>query len=239
MKFYSIAGINVGYDCKYPLAKTRSQPYLCVEGGKAQFTIELNYDELEKSSTESSTMSIQDFEYMHLGSCFYKGLLKFGGFMLHASAVVVDGYAYCFSANSGIGKSTHTALWLEAFKAKNPFIINDDKPAIKLEDGRFFVYGTPFSGKYNVNVNTRVPLKAICFIERSESNSISRLKPADVFLRLLNQTVRPAEEELMDNLCDLIDKLLTQVPVYLLKCNISLEAAVMAYNEMSGLPENI
>ena len=158
--------------------------------------------------------------------------------MLHASAVVLDGNAYCFSAHSGTGKSTHTAQWLEHFKDRNPFIINDDKPAIKLEEDGFKVYGTPFSGKHDISVNTAVPLKGIAFIERSNTNSIRRLEPREVFSLLLNQTVRPKDEAKLDKLCELIDKLLTQVPVYLLRCNISHEAAQLAYDEMSGNNEN-
>ena len=234
MKFYSIAGVTVGYDAKYELTEKRSRPYLCKESGVADFIIKLDYDNLEKKALESPLMTEQDWEYMQMGSCFYKALLDFNGLLLHASAVVVDGQAYCFSAHSGTGKSTHTSLWMQLFKDKGAFLINDDKPALKYENGRFRVHGTPFSGKHDLNVNTSAPLKAICFIERSETNSISRLKPLQVFSLLLNQTIRPTDDAKLDKLCDLIDKLLTDVPVYLLKCNISLEAAQLAYNEMSG-----
>ncbi len=234
MKFYSIAGVTVGFETKYELTEKRSRPYLCKESGFADFIIKLDYNNIEKKALETPLMTEQDWEYMQMGSNFYRALLEFGGFMLHASAVVVDGQAYCFSAHSGTGKSTHTSLWLELFKDRGAFLINDDKPAIKLENGRFMVYGTPFSGKHDLNKNTSVPLKAICFIERAETNSITLLKPAEVFSLLLNQTIRPAEEAKLDKLCELIDKLLTDIPVYKLKCNISLDAAQLAYNEMSG-----
>ena len=100
------------------------------------------------------------------------------------------------------------------------------------------VYGTPFSGKHDISVNTAAPLKGIAFIERAETNSIRRLEPREVFSLLLNQTVRPKDEAKLGRLCELIDKLLTQVPVYLLRCNISHEAAQLAYDEMSGNNEN-
>ncbi len=234
MKFYSIAGVTLGYEAKYELTEKRSRPYLCKESGVADFIIKLNYNDIEKKALDTPLMSEQDWEYMQFGSNFYKMLLDYDGMMLHASAVVVDGQAYCFSAHSGTGKSTHTSLWMQLFKDKGAFLINDDKPAIKLENGKFKVYGTPFSGKHDLNVNTSVPLKAICFIERSETNEIIRLKPIQVFSLLLNQTIRPSDEERLDKLCNFIDKLLTDIPVYKLKCNISLEAAQLAYDEMSG-----
>ncbi len=240
MKYYSIAGLTVGYDCKYQLTEKRSRAYLCEKKPEvADFTIKIDYSDFEKQLLEMPLMTIQDLEYMRIGSCFYNALLEYSGFLLHSSAVVVDGQCYCFSANSGTGKSTHTSLWLKAFKEKGAFIINDDKPAIRLENGHFYVYGTPFSGKHDISVNTSVPLKAICFIERSETNSIVKLQPKDVFLRFLNQTLRFSDEEKMDKLCDLVDKLLTDIPVYLLKCNISLDAATLAYKEMSGSLETV
>ncbi len=238
MKFYNIAGVTVGYDCKYPETEKRSRPYLCKESGYADFVIKIDYDNFEESLAQMPLMTAELLEYMRIGGHFYTALLDFGGFMLHSSAVVLDGRAYCFSAHSGTGKSTHTTQWLEHFKDKDPYIINDDKPAIKLESGGFKVYGTPFSGKHDISKNIGVPLQAIAFIERAETNSIRRLAPQEVFSRLLNQTVRPNDEAKLDKLCELVDKLLTQVPVYLLSCNISHEAAQLAYDEMSGNNEN-
>ena len=74
--------------------------------------------------------------------------------LLHSSAVVVDGYAYLFSADSGTGKSTHTGLWKQHF-GDRAYIINDDKPAIRKVDGEWYVFGTPWSGKTDTSVNPR------------------------------------------------------------------------------------
>lgn len=239
MKFYNIAGINVGYDCKYPMTERRSKPYLCTESGYAEFCIKLDYSDFEESLVRMPYLTPETLEYMRFGSTFYRELLEYDGLMLHASAVVLDGKAYCFSAHSGTGKSTHTTQWMEHFADRDPFVINDDKPAIRFVDGKFYVYGTPFSGKHDISRNTRAPLQALCFIERSPVNSIVRLKPQQVFSLFLNQTVRPKEEEKLDKLCSILDRLLSTVPVYLLRCNISHEAAQLAYDEMSGSNENL
>ena len=87
--------------------------------------------------------------------------------MLHASAVVVDGDAYLFSAPCGTGKSTHASLWLKYLKHKNPYILNDDKPAIRIVNDNIYVYGTPFSGKTDKNKNEKANLKGIAFLEQS------------------------------------------------------------------------
>ena len=234
MNVYSIAGITVGYDAKYDMLKNRSVPYLCNEAQSVQVVIKPDYNEHEKSLPEYPLLDIQSLEYMFAGSVFYTALIDNGGFLLHASAVVVDGVAYCFSAPSGTGKSTHTSLWLDVFADKGAYIINDDKPAIKLVDGVPIVYGTPFSGKYDINVNTSVPLKAICFIERAETNSIKQITPFKAATMILDQTIRPEEESRMDRLFENIEAVVTRVPSFILSCNISRDAAILAYNEMSG-----
>ena len=234
MDVYSIAGITVGYDAKYDMLKDRSLPYLCESAESVQFTIKLDNDELEKSLPEYPLLDIQTLEYMRVGSLFYTALLDMGGFLLHASAVVADGVAYCFSAPSGTGKSTHTSLWLKEFADKGAYIINDDKPAIKVVDGVPLVYGTPFSGKFNKNVNTSAPLKALCFLERADVNSIRRITPFKAATMILDQTIRPDDEVRMDKLFENIEAVVTSVPSYILSCNISSEAALLASNEMSG-----
>ncbi len=234
MDIYSIAGLTVGYASKYDKLKNRSKPYLADEGTTAKYTIKLDYTELEKSLPQYPLLDIAALEYMRVGGYFYTALLDNDGFMLHASAVVVDGLAYCFSAPSGTGKSTHTSLWLDAFADKGAYIINDDKPAIKLVDGVPMVYGTPFSGKHDISVNTCVPLKALCFIQRSETNSIEKIAPLRAASLVLDQTIRPEDEGRMDRLFSTLEKVVMSVPSYVLSCNISKEAALLAYNEMSG-----
>ncbi len=233
MKFYSIADIIVSYDAKYDMLKKRSEPYRCDDAKCALLTVSLDYDELEKSLPQYPLLDIESLEYMTVGSRFYTALIDNGGFLLHASAVVVDGVAYCFSAPSGTGKSTHTSLWLKEFADRGAYIINDDKPAIKLVDGVPMVYGTPFSGKYDISVNTSVPLKALCFIERSDTNSISTVTPLKAATMILDQTIRPSDEALMDKLLKNLETVVMSVPSYVLSCNISSEAAIIAYNEMS------
>ncbi|MBQ9116882.1 MAG: hypothetical protein IJY04_07635, partial [Clostridia bacterium] len=68
-----------------------------------------------------------------------------GMFLFHCSAIAVDGQAYAFTAKSGTGKSTHTALWRKAF-GDRAVMVNDDKPIIGIKNGVATVYGTPWKG---------------------------------------------------------------------------------------------
>jgi hypothetical protein len=151
---------------------------------------------------------------------------------MHSSVVEVDGYAYAFTAKSGVGKSTHTALWLKNIPGAR--VLNGDKPLYRLEaDGGLTVCGTPWNGKHRLDTNCRAEIKAICKIEQAKENTISRASTAEMLLTVLNQTIRPADAVQMDNLLTLIDKLLRQVNIYKLGCNISREAAELSFNTMS------
>ncbi len=154
------------------------------------------------------------------------------GLVFHSSAVAVDGKCYLFTAPSGTGKSTHARLWKEYFgdRAK---IINDDKPIIRLQEGKAYAYGTAWSGKHRIDSDDKAEIKAICVLEQAKENSIKELSQKEILPVILNQTVRPSEIGKMDVLLERISNLLGCVKTYKLGCNISLEAVKLAYERMS------
>ena len=62
---------------------------------------------------------------------------------IHASVVQLDGRGYLFMGKSGTGKSTHSALWMQAFEGCE--LLNDDNPTLRLMGDEVWVYGTPWS----------------------------------------------------------------------------------------------
>lgn len=226
---YKIAGLHVRMD-SFGRTAEQAMPYRA-EPAATEITIQSNREMLKE---KYSHLSMDSCEYLGTGTSFSRQLLQFNGIVLHASAVVVDGHAYLFSAKSGTGKSTHTRLWLDQF-GDRAFILNDDKPALRLEDGIWYAYGTPWSGKYDISVNTRVPVVGICMIHRAEHNQIRQFFGPKAVFALLEQTIRPADPELRAKLMELLDKLMTMVPIWQLGCNMDPEAAVVSYEAMSGM----
>ena len=112
-------------------------------------------------------------------------------------------------------------------------MINDDKPIVRLIDGKFYVYGTPWNGKHHLSTNTRAEIKAICAIRQAKQNEIRRASSTEMLMTIMNQTVRPSELGKMDKLLTLLDKMLRTVDLYSLGCNISREAAELSFNTMS------
>lgn len=230
-RIYKICGIGVSCDFRYPMMISRAEKYL-TDGAKAEIKVKYFSEQQAALKKSESTLTDDDCETIDTARQFYLQLLRHGGFMLHSSAVVLDGKAYLFSAPSGTGKSTHTKQWLKLF-GERAKILNDDKPAIMLHE-KITACGTPWSGKSDLNLNLEVPLQGICILERSEANFIEQLPAEKAIFALLDQTLRPEDEEGMLLLLDMLDRITREVKVWRMGCDISVEAARMAYDAMSG-----
>lgn len=178
-------------------------------------------------------LSEDDAVYMESGFQFYGNLLRFDGLMLHASAVAYEGRAYLFSGPCGMGKSTHTRLWKQVF-GEDAVVFNDDKPAIRRVDGKWYAYGTPWCGKDGINVNMKVPLGGICFLRRGEKNDIYRLDSLRSSASVISQTIRRFKSESnLTLMLSHVDKLVREIPIFEFK-NLPLpESASLSYETMS------
>lgn len=226
-QYYKIAGLTVKMD-SFGRTERQAAPYRCLPQ-PADIQIHSDWQSLQSRQPH---LSAEDCEYLSTGGSFYRQLLTFDGMLLHASAVVVDGWAYLFSAPCGTGKSTHTKLWQKVFGPRAT-ILNDDKPALRLEDGQWYAYGTPWSGKHDISTNLRAPVAGICFLRRAQENTIAPYTGAQAVFALLEQTARPPAAQLRQQLMILADKLLTQVPVWQMGCNMDPQAAQVSYAAMS------
>lgn len=229
MPCYNIAGLTVRYDATYPTLQKHSEQYRCDPTPDA-VSFHVPFEEIVALREHTPLLTDDLREYMLMGKAFYEYLITRGGMMLHASAVVVDGEAYLFSAPSGTGKSTHTGLWLRRFPGA--YILNDDKPALYLSDGCVYAAGTPFSGKFDISVNHAVPLRAIAFLARSDDNRIETIPDKRALYELLNQTSRPADVGLYAKLLQNVAAILERTPICKLYCNMDLQAAEVAYEGM-------
>lgn len=228
-QIYRIAGLTIAMDT-FGRTLEQAKPYLVEYDGEVDICIDSAW---ERCKHLLPSVSDDLGEYLYTSYDFYKKLLQHGGMMLHSSAVVVDGKAYLFTADSGTGKSTHTGLWLELFGGR-AYILNDDKPAIRREEDGWYAYGTPWSGKHNINRNLRVPLAGIACVNRAPENSIQPFGGLEAIQAIIKQVNRPKGMEFRACLMDLLDLLLTEVPVWKLYCNMDPSAAEVSYNAMSG-----
>ena len=226
---YEIAGLKVQMEPRFHRLTRQSASYI----SSGVPVIRVGPGPRDEANSLMESLSQEEREYICCGAAFSRGILEHGRFFLHASAVVCGGEAYLFSAPSGTGKSTHTALWLDLFPES--FILNDDKPVLQPRKDGVTVWGTPFAGKTDLQVNRGVPLKAICFLKQGSENQIRRLDETEALARMLNNTWRPNTGCGMERLLDLMQMILAQRPMYEMTCTTQLEAAQLSYKVMKGM----
>jgi hypothetical protein len=153
--------------------------------------------------------------------------------LLHAAAVKVGDRAYAFSAPSGTGKSTHIKLWRRVY-GERVGILNGDKPILREKDGALTVYGTPWCGKEGWNRNDSALFGAMCFVERADENRIRLLSHDEAVARVFAQLLKPSAPEGLAETLRMTDLLIRTVPIYLLSCNMSEEAARLSFETMTA-----
>jgi hypothetical protein len=233
LMMYRIAELNVSISGGGALFSERAEAYCTENANAADIVIDVPQDLLQRMRFHLPQLTEDECAYIYTGEEFCYNLIIHEGFRLHASAVVLDGQAYLFSAPSGTGKSTHTALWCDYFGPERAYILNDDAPVIKLSGETFFAWGSPWSGTSPLNRNSSVPLKAIAFLERSGSNWIRPMPCGESIVRLMEQTRRTQEPIHLERLISLLEKLMKSVPIYRMGCTISHVAVETAYAAMN------
>ncbi len=213
--FYNIAGVNTFINTPCLRLQQNAEKFKSMDT-KASAEIVLPKERLIELNGGSEE-HLEEFAYVVSGSVFHREIIKHGGIMLHSSAINFNGRGIAFSAKSGTGKSTHTAFWVEKFK-DNCVILNDDKPVIKKENGSYYIYGTPWSGKSDINLNAKAPLYAIVLLERGEKDEISLCDKNVALKKILESTVHPKNLELFNSMLEIIEDILKNVKIYSLKC---------------------
>ena len=153
--------------------------------------------------------------------------------LVHGSTLKVDGNGYMFTAASGVGKSTHAALWKKLLGEKAT-VINDDKPLLKISKNDVEVFGTPWSGEKSINTNTSAPLKSICFIEQSKVNEIRHIEKTSAIDKLVPQIYKSDNANNVVKTLELANELMKNVDFYQLKCNTDISAAQLSYKVLSA-----
>lgn len=215
---------------------SRCKDYLHDSGGQPDITVLESAYRAHRYPGQPETL----VAYMESAYQFYMELVRFNGFYLHSSAVLLDGKVYLFSGFPGAGKSTHARLWQEAF-GDRAVIINDDKPALRRIDGVWYAYGTPWCGKDGINSNRKGPVAGVCFMKKADRNAIRTLSTLEAMQRLMSQTIHTFRDtEYLDSMLRQLELFLQEIPVYELENRPESAAARLSYETMSGyLQEDI
>ncbi len=204
-----------------------------VEGEKAEFSVSATEEEIDE---ELKIAGVDLPRAYAEATCIHRQIARrlseFDAFLLHSAVISCDGVGYAFAARSGVGKSTHILLWMKTF-GERVRVVNGDKPILRLVDGKFRVYGTPWCGKEGLGENTSCVLGALCFLERGKENQIARVTSDEALVRLFSQVYLPEDAAASAATLDLLDRFIQKTGFYLLHCNMEDEAALVAYHGMN------
>lgn len=225
-----LAGLNVRFNSKTWALHRNCQPY-AIEDGNEDIIIDLTED-MVLFENEGKPCDIYDYTTFEITAAFRalnEHIMNFDAFVLHAAVISVDDRAIAFCAKSGTGKTTHMNLWSKLLGDRLK-IINGDKPIVRFIDGIPHAYGTPWNGKEHLHTNMSARLTDICFIERSENNSVISVSEKEATQRLSSQLVAPSSIDGMMKNMQFLDGLLKNCNIHIINCNMDISAAETAYN---------
>ncbi len=152
-------------------------------------------------------------------------LLRHNAVVLHSSLVSYRGRGILFSGPSGMGKSTQADLWKQTFGAE---ILNGDRAVIRLMQDGFRAGGSPWCGSSGIYRREHIPVEAIVLLRQGTENRILPAEPKIAFREIYSQCiVHDWDKYFVNRICDLVQELVRQVPVYILSCLPAPSAAIL------------
>ena len=218
----SLAGFTVEVNTLYSSTMEFCEEFIA--DGPADFSVSIQQEDIDyEQSLAEETFSPQYLETLALLRKVSEELIRRDTILFHGSALAFDGKAYIFTAPSGTGKTTHAKLWTKTVPGS--YVLNGDKPFLRIRDGKVWVCGSPWRGKENYGVNEMLPLEGICILDRDSFNHIEPIQCAPALGTLIRQTYRPEDPFLLMKSIQLIGDVAQSVHLYKLGCTMNPEAA--------------
>ena len=158
----------------------------------------------------------------------------YGTVAIHSSCIVYHDKAVLFLGESETGKSTHTRLWRE--NIEGTILLNDDSPFLRIEEGKVWAYGSPWSGKTPCYKQERYELAGCVRLSQAPYNRIHKLSILQAY-GAIHPSCPPAfayDNALYDHIGDFIGNLLSSVPLYHLECLPDRDAAQLSCSTIFG-----
>ena len=227
-----LAGIAFEVNCSYYSTKEYCASYFTEDA--PLFVLNITQEDIEhEHSLLDYPASAPYAEQLALYRAICEKLCAYDIFLLHGSAISVDGEVYIFIAPSGTGKSTHTSFWRKALSEGHEVVmVNDDKPLLRVTENGILACGTPWSGTYRLDTDISLPVKAICVLHRDSYNHIEPLLPQQALPELYQRVYIPRDSEAMRQVLSMLNIILRRADFWSLGCDMSVDAALSAYRTM-------
>ena len=210
-ELYILENTN-GYCLFFPAFKYITEAHLSYDGREATILCKLAQTEECKQET---------FAVMQILFLYFAGLHSM--IAIHSASVLYEGKAWLFSAESGVGKSTHTDLWNSVL---NVPVLNGDVNLISINDDTPIVHGIPWCGTSGIATTTSYSLGGIILLQQGEDNEFVPLTDEQKLLYLLHRNISPSwTYDMQETIFNLINCIYPDILVCRFKATLS-EAAV-------------
>ncbi len=146
-------------------------------------------------------------------------LPSYHGFVTHSVSIKLQDKALLITGDKGAGKTT-ISKQLISYIAKEACIINGDKTIIRIINGAFISFGSPWCGKEGINMNDSAPINSIVYIAQGDITERTRLTKSMAFDYLLHQVHLPVNHYLLSRTLDYLRELISSIPVYYCSFNL-------------------
>ena len=207
------------------LAKDAGSAYMCICRNESLSRVYV------KPQAYSSKTLLKAMELEHF-------LANNKGVLFHSAYIEVNGKALLFTAPSGVGKSTQADLWV---KERDAELINGDRCALKIKDGKVFAFGVPYCGSSGVRKNRALEVQAIVYLVRAKEPFAKQVSGVKAFLKLYEGIcVNTWNSADMESCVQTLTTVAENTPVFILECTpdgLSVAELEKALKEMKSYDE--
>lgn len=199
---------------------------------EVQMTLDGSYVRFYCSSAASETTRENIFHAIRLFFLFLAQ--KNGLYAIHSASILYHEKAWLFSGHSGMGKSTHTALWHDLLGA--PYL-NGDLNLVGIQENKLTVCGIPWCGTSGICTTQNYELGGIVLLGRDPSlDHLDILSPDDKILRVMQRMISPSwKEQLFSTNLLFAEEIADRVPVLHLSCTKNPSAVYTIQAEIDRL----
>jgi hypothetical protein len=132
------------------------------------------------------------------------------GVLIHACGIDDNGKGLLFPGSPSQGKTTIARLW-----QNDAVVLNDERIVLRKNNGRLWIYGTPWHGDHEKVSTGGVLLEKIFFLRQSKTNAIKRIEGKLAVQMLLTHCLFPYwDSKGMQFVLGFCDHVTGEVPCY-------------------------
>lgn len=201
-----------------------------IPGKKEMARLELSHDQTDNVLYIPQEYAQECMRYLFSMLGMELILLRHNRICMHGALVRYQGEGMIFTGPSGIGKSTQSNLWE---KYEHAEILNGDRVIIQ-EDEQMIGHGSPYAGSSGIYRKEQAPIKAIIMLKQAKENHIERLTGIQAFKTLFPRFLVFSVDEYTETLYNMIQRIVEEVPIYLLSCRPDQEAVELVKETVFG-----